>query len=55
MYNCFYCGRLAVIWDSDFTFDELEYDGDGVVNYYHCTNCGAQIQYKIPYDSEEEE
>ena len=57
MYECFHCGKRAVIWDNDFTIDEMGYDGDGIVHICHCTNCGAEIEYRI-YDetsTEEEE
>lgn len=34
MYECFHCGQKAVIWDC--------FDGDGIVQVCHCTNCGAE-------------
>ena len=48
MYECFHCGHQSVIWDCDFTFDE------GLVHIYHCANCGAEIEYRIPIPDEEE-
>jgi transcription elongation factor Elf1 len=53
MYECFHCGQRAVIWDSDFDFDDFDYEGEGIVHICHCTNCGAEIEYDIPIDGEE--
>ena len=38
MYECFHCGVRAVIWDSDFTFEDCGYEGEGLVHFCHCTN-----------------
>lgn len=54
MYECFHCGMLAVIWDSDFDFEDFGLEGEGVVHICHCTNCGADIQYTVPNEQEEE-
>lgn len=27
MYECFHCGHRAVIWQSDYMFEELGYEG----------------------------
>lgn len=54
MYECFHCGKVSVIWDSDFTFDEFGLYGDGIVHVCHCTNCGATIIYEIPIDDDDE-
>ena len=55
MFECFHCGALAVIWDCDFSFDDVGIEGDGIVQFCHCTNCGAEIEYRISFDAEEEE
>lgn len=55
MYQCFHCGKMAVVWDSDFSFDEMGYEGDGVVHICHCSECGAEIEYRVPADTEDEE
>ena len=54
MYECFHCGSRSVIWDADFTFSDCGYDGDGLVHFCHCENCGAEIEYLIPFGKEEE-
>lgn len=54
MYECFHCLQRAVIWDSDFDFSDMGYEGSGVVHICHCTNCGAEIEYKVGGDEPEE-
>ena len=55
MYECFHCCTKGVVWDADFNADECGYDKEGIVHYCHCTNCGAQIEYVIFTDGEDEE
>ncbi len=52
MHECFHCGEKAVIWDSDFSFEEMGDEGDGIYQFCHCTHCGAEIQYRIPFGTE---
>lgn len=40
--NCWYCGS-KLIWDSDFNYDEVFGEGEGIVTYLHCSKCGAEI------------
>lgn len=54
MYECFHCGAKAVIWDADFDFEDYGYEGTGIVQECHCTNCGARITYLIGTDEEGE-
>lgn len=54
MYECFHCGMRGVAWDSDFTFEECGYEGEGVVHFCHCRYCGAEIEYRCPEPEEEE-
>lgn len=53
MYECFHCGEKAVIWDSDFDYEDMGYEGQGIVHICHCSNCGAEIEYRIPCGDEE--
>lgn len=41
MYECFHCGPRSVIWDSDFSFEDFGYEGEGIVHVCHCCNCGG--------------
>lgn len=52
MYQCFHCRQYAVVWDSDASFEDFGFDGDGIVINCHCTQCGAEIMYKISEESE---
>lgn len=55
MYECFHCGARAVIWDSDFDYEDFGYEGPGIVQVLHCTNCGAYIEYHIDCGTDDEE
>ena len=55
MYQCFHCGNQSVIWDNDFSFEDFGYEGEGIVHCCHCTNCGAEIEYRIYLDEENDE
>lgn len=54
-YECFHCGHRTVIWGNDFTLEDYGYDGEGIVHDLSCANCGAEIQYIIREDEEEDE
>ena len=47
MYQCFHCGQNTVTWDADFPFEDYCKEGEGIIHECHCTNCGAQITYRI--------
>ena len=53
-YECFHCGSRSVIWQADFSFEDMGYDGDGIVHICTCSNCGAEIEYRIPIEKEGE-
>ena len=55
MFECFHCCRKAVVWDSDFDFSDFGLDGEGTLHMCHCTNCGAEIEYKVPIPDEDNE
>lgn len=55
MYECFHCGHRSVIWDNDFSFEDFCYEGEGIVQICHCTNCGAEIEYRIPLNDEKDD
>lgn len=55
MYECFHCLQKAVLWGSDFTFEDFGFEGEGIIHVCHCTNCGAYIEYHISIDDEGEE
>ena len=47
MFECFHCGCRSVIWQADFDFEDFGYEGEGIVHICHCSNCGADIEYRI--------
>lgn len=53
-YECFHCLRRTVVWQSDFDFEDCGLEGEGIVHILHCTHCGAEIQYNVPSEIEEE-
>jgi len=54
MYQCFNCTENTVILDSDFSFEDLGYIGEGIVHICHCTNCGAFIEYRVSTEDDDE-
>lgn len=55
MYECFHCGEGAVIWNSDFTFEDYGEIDKGLVHVCHCANCGAEIEYGISFNEDEDD
>ena len=54
MYECFHCLTKGVVWDSDFSFEDYGMEGEGIIHVCHCANRGAEIEYFIRLDEEEE-
>ena len=54
-FECFHCGKRAVVWQSDFDFDDFGYEGEGIVHICHCSNCGSDIEYRVPLGNSEED
>lgn len=55
MFECFHCLSRSVVWQCDYSFEDFGYEGDGIVQILHCTNCGAEIEYRIPFEREDED
>lgn len=56
MYECFHCLMKTVVWDGDFDFADFGYEGGGgIVHICHCSNCGAEIEYRISCEEEQDE
>ena len=53
MYECFHCGERKIVWNSDYDFSDFGLEGKGIVHVCHCTNCGAEVEYRIRTDEEE--
>lgn len=52
MYECFNCGHRSVVWQADFSFEDVGHEGDGIVHCLMCDNCNAWIEYYCPIDEE---
>lgn len=50
--KCAFCGG-SLIWQSDFNYDEVYADGDGIVSIYTCAECGADAQFSLKNEEEE--
>lgn len=55
MYECFHCLQRAVVWQNDFSFEDYGLEGEGIVHVCHCANCGADIEYFVRLDGDEDE
>lgn len=55
MYQCFHCLSKSVCWDCDYDYEDFGYEGNGLVQICHCSNCGAEIEYRIPMEEKTEE
>lgn len=53
MTNCWYCGG-ELLWQSDFNYDEVYLEGEGIVTYLVCTNCGADVEFSLRTDNQED-
>ena len=51
MIRCAFC-MSKMVWQSDFNYDEIYADGEGVVSFYNCSNekCGADAQFSLRDD-----
>lgn len=43
-----------MIWQCDYSFEDFGYEGEGIVQILECSNCGAEIEYRISLNEEEE-
>lgn len=55
MFYCPACGQFTAIWQSDFDAEDVGYILPGIVSYYTCTNCHAEIEVYVPIEEEEDE
>lgn len=52
--RCWYYGG-KLIQNSDFNYSDVYDEGEGIVTYLHCSNCGAEVEYSRRDDLNEEE
>ena len=53
-YECFHCGQKTVYWNGDFSFEDYGEDGEGIIHECTCSNCGAQITYRVAVGEDSE-
>ena len=51
---CPYCGH-TMVWQSDFNYDEVFGEGEGIVSYYYCFNCGCDAEFSLRTDKDKSE
>lgn len=51
--KCWYCGE-EMIWDQDFDYDEVYGEGKGIVTFLHCSNCGANAEFSLGDDKDDD-
>lgn len=52
-FQCFHCLHNSLVWQCDYDFEDYGYEGDGIVQVLVCSNCGAEVEYKIYFDDNE--
>ena len=43
-----------MIWDCDYDYEDFGYDGRGIVQVFHCQECGAYIECHVSFDEEDD-
>lgn len=51
MTQCWFCST-EMIWQSDFSFEDYGFDGEGMVAVLSCPKCGCTAEFSL---SDEEE
>lgn len=51
--NCWYCG-CELVWQSDFNYDEVYGEGEGIVTYLKCSNkkCNTEVEFSKREDKD---
>ena len=51
---CPNCSSYSLHWNSDAEAEECGYSVAGIVTFYHCANCGAEVEVFVPNEREGE-
>lgn len=51
--KCYFCSEGKLIWSSDWNYDEVFGEGEGLVSLWYCCECGAEHQFSKRDDEEE--
>ena len=51
---CWYCGG-KLVWQNDYSYEDVygEGEGEGIVTYLICSECGARVTYEHKEGEEE--
>lgn len=52
---CPNCMEGVLSWDSDEEAEDIGYSEPGILSFYHCTACGAEIEVYVPDKANEKE
>lgn len=52
--RCWFCGSL-LIWDNDFSYEDYNTEGEGVVTVLHCSVCNSTWEGYLDLNEDEEE
>lgn len=55
MYQCFHCLNNSLVWQSDYSFEDFGYDGEGIVHILICSKCNSEVEYRVPLNKENED
>ena len=44
---CYRCGHVMV-WGGDNSFDDFEFENEGVMSNFSCNNCNAYCEFYMP-------
>jgi len=55
VFDCPVCGFRALIWQNDYDFEDLGYEGSGIVREFVCGHCGCEVEARIPIEGDKEE
>lgn len=50
---CWYCGG-RLIWMSDYDYEDVYGEGEGIVTHLACSQCGALVEYTYREDDDDE-
>ena len=53
MTNCYFCGH-EMIWGGDFSFEDFDIEGEGIITNLSCPNCGASAEFMTKVNEEEQ-
>lgn len=54
LFYCPVCGKRSAVWQNDFDADDAGYLVPGIVTFYTCSECGAEIEAFRPDITETE-